>query len=139
MRALLVHLHQVLTTDTDLVSLVPSENIGAIIRQDAGSPSLEYGIDGEEADHSGHRNLQLAFVVAAQAGAEITYEIKERLEALMTAKKLSTSTTAEPLTFTASQVRLTDSRVYPRTGWAHALRIEFDLRISDLRPRTQKQ
>ena len=140
MQPLLLHLHQVLTTDTALLALIPSENVGAIIRQNAGSPSLEYGIDGEEANHSGHRSLTLVFVVASQTGAESTYAIKERLEALMTAKILSTPVApATVLVFNVVQAKLTDSRVYPRTGWAHTIRVEFDLMVADKRPKTQKQ
>ena len=140
MQALLLQLHQVLITDTALLTLIPSENVGAIIRQNAGSPSLEYGIDGEEADHSGHRRLTLVFNVAAQTGAESTYAIKERLEQLMTAKILSTPIApATVLDFKVCQVKLADSRVYPRTGWAHAIRVEFDLQVADKRPQTQKQ
>lgn len=140
MQPLLIQLHKVLTTDTALLALVPSENIGAIIRQNAGSPSLEYDIDGEEANHSRQRSLTLVFVIASQTGAESTYAIKERLEALMTAKKLSTPILPEiALVFKAVQVKLTDSRVYPRTGWAHSIRVEFDIQVADTRPPTQKQ
>jgi hypothetical protein len=145
MQPLLIQLHKVLTSDTSLTALVPSDNIGAIIRQNAGSPVLEYGIDGEEANYSGHRTLTLAFVIASQTGAESTYAIKERLEALMTAKNLSTPIAPPPpalpvaLVFKAVQVKLTDSRVYPRTGWAHAIRVEFDIMVADTRPPTQKQ
>lgn len=140
MQALLLQLHQVLTTDTVLLNLIPSENVGAIIRQNAGSPSLEYGIDGEEADHSGHRRLTLVFGIAAQTGAESTYAIKEQLEQLMTAKILSTPIApATSLAFNVVQVKLADSRVLPRTGWAHSLRVEFDLMVADKRPKTQKQ
>ena len=145
MQPLLLQLHQVLTTDTPLLALIPSENIGASIRQNAGSPCLEYGIDGEEANHSRQRSLTLVFVIASQTGAESTYAIKERLEALMTAKKLSTPIAPAPpaqpvaLVFNVVQVKLTDSRVHSRTGWAHAIRAEFDLMVADKRPQTQKQ
>lgn len=140
MQALLIQLHKVLTTDNVLIGLAPSENIGASIRQNAGSPAIEYGIEGEEADHSGHRRLTLVFGVYSQTGAEETYSIKERLERLMTAKNLSTPIAPEvSLTFKAVQVRLSDSRVYPRNSWAHSLRIEFDIMVADLRPPTQKQ
>lgn len=140
MQPLLIQLHKVLTTDTALLALIPSENIGAIIRQNAGSPSLEYGIDGEEANHSRQRHLTLVFVIASQTGAESTYAIKERLEALMTAKILSTPIPPQiALVFKVAQVKLTDSRVYPRTGWAHSIRCEFDIQVADTRPPTQKQ
>lgn len=145
MQPLLIQLHKVLTTDTALLALIPSENVGASIRQNAGSPSLEYGIDGEEASHSRQRRLTLVFVIASQTGAESTYVIKERLEALMTAKILSTPI-APPLpalpvdlVFNVVQVKLADSRVTSRTGWAHAIRVEFDLMVADKRPPTQKQ
>lgn len=140
MQPLLIQLHKVLTTDTALLTLIPSENMGACIRQNAGSPALEYGIDGEEANHSGHRTLTLVFVIVSQTGAEATYAIKERLEALMTAKKLSTPILPEiALVFKAVQVKLADSRVTARTGWAHAIRAEFDIMVADTRPLTQKQ
>jgi hypothetical protein len=140
MQPLLLQLHQVLISDAALTTLVPSENVGACIRQNAASPSLEYGIDGEETDHSGHRRLTLVFVIASQTGAESTYAIKERLEQLMTAKILSTPIApATALVFNAVQVKLADSRVFSRTGWAHALRAEFDVMVADKRPQTQKQ
>ena len=140
MQSLLIQLHKVLTTDAPLLALIPSDNLGAIIRQNAGSPSLEYGIDGEEADHSGHRKLTLVFTAVSQTGAESNYAIKDRLETLLTAKKLSTPIApAIALDFKVVQVRLADSRVYPRTGWAHSLRFEFDIQVADTRPFTQKQ
>jgi hypothetical protein len=140
MQPLLIQLHKVLTTDTALLALIPIENVGASIRQNAASPSLEYGVDGEEADHSGHRRLTLVFGIASQTGAESTYAIKERLEQLMTAKILSTPIApAVALAFNVVQVKLADSRVQPRTGWAHSLRVEFDVAVADKRPQTQKQ
>ncbi len=145
MQPLLIQLHKVLTSDTALLALIPSDNVGASIRQNAGSPSLEYGIDGEEASHSRQRSLTLVFVIASQTGAESTYAIKERLEALMTAKILSTPIDPPPpaqptaLVFNVVQVKLSDSRVSARTGWAHALRVEFDIKVADKRPPTQKQ
>lgn len=141
MEALLIQLNAVLTSDTDLTAEVPSDNIGASIRQNAGSPVLEYGIDGEESDHSGHRFVVLAFGIYSAAGAAQVYRIKELLERLLTAKNLSTPVppSLTPLTFRVAQVKLTDARVYPRDPWAHSLRVEFTVQVSDLRPPTQKQ
>lgn len=138
MLPLLVQLHAVLTTDTALIYIIPSDNIGASIRQNAGSPVLEYEIGGEEADHSGHRTIVLVFITSSQTGAEECYKIKEALEQLVTAKKLSTPETGT-LDFSVMQARLTDSVFQSRSGWAHTLRTEFTLRVADKRPATQKQ
>lgn len=141
MEAVLIQLQQVLTSDTALTAEVPPENIGTSIRQNAGSPALEYGIDGEETDHSGHRFLVLVFGIYSATGAATVYRIKELLERLLTAKKMSTliPPNTVPLIFRVAQVKLTDSRVYPRDPWAHSLRVEFTMQVSDLRPPTQKQ
>ena len=141
MKPLLLQLKAVLLSDASLTSIIPTENIGQSIRQNAGNPSLEYGIEEEEADHSRHRAVTLVFVVVSNTGAVVTTDTKEALEALITAKNLSTPVlpSITPLVFKVMQARLSDSRVYPRTNWAHSLRIEFDLKIADLRPPTQKQ
>ena len=141
MNALLVHLHSVLKSDTGLTAVIPSDNIGASVRQNAGSPALEYGIDGDAPNHSGHRDIILAFNICSAAGAAEVYRAKEALEQVMTAKKLSTPVlvTDPPLTFKVDQVRLTDASTDPRNDWAFSTRCEFSLRVADLRPPTQKQ
>jgi hypothetical protein len=144
MRDLLLQLYAVLTTDTGLTAVIPSNNIGASVRQNAGSPCLEYEIDGEEADHSGHRTILLDFVISSQTGAEECYAIKDALEKVVTAKKLSTPLTplvgpVVPLTFSVMQSRLTDTRANPRSDWAHSISSVFTLRVADKRPQTQKQ
>lgn len=141
MRNLLLQLHAVLTSDSQLTAIVQSENIGASIRQNAGSPALEYGIDGDSPDASGHRFVSLVLYAHSATGADVVYQIRERLEALLTAKNLSMPVppSVTPLTFAVAQSRLVDTAVAPRNPWAHSLRIEFSIQVADKRPFTQKQ
>lgn len=135
MRDFLVHLHSVLTSDPALLLLIQPANIGAAVRQNSGTPLLEYGVSNESRDHTGHLDLTLTFMLYSQAGAEEAHSIKEAVESLMTAKNL----TPAAGTFKTSQVRLVDSRNPVRNSWTYVIQFEYGIRVVDARPRTQKQ
>lgn len=140
MKDLLIHVYQVLTSDPSLTTAISTDNIGAVVRQPTGTPALEYGIDGEESDAGNHRKITLSFQAYSQTGAEEVYRLKDLVEGLMTAVKLSTPVPpATQLTFKVLQSRLADSRVLPRNEWAFSIRFEFTLKVADLRTKTQKQ
>jgi hypothetical protein len=136
MRDLLVHLYQVLTTDPQLTTLIPLDNIGAAIRQNAELDSLEYWTEGDSADASRHRSASLILRVNSISGVDHALQVTDRLERLLTA---STLTPDPPVTFKVSQVRLIDSRNVEITDRICIRAVEFRLRFIDLRPPTQKQ
>lgn len=138
MAPFLVHLHKILTSDPGLTALIPSKSIGASVRQPANHQSLEWSLAAEEADHAGHCDMTIHFRAYSKAGAEEAFKVMERVKTLMTAKNL----TPEPPgnVFKVVQCRLANHSTQPQaTGGSYVLRAVYDLRVSDLRPRLQKQ
>jgi len=125
MLAFLERLHTVLTSDIGLIAVVNSENIGATVRQPAASPSIEYDINSQTRDPSGHIVLTTVFYIHSQQGAAECWQIEELMSPLMDASKLSNLTKG----FMVARVRLSDAARTARSEWAASLRIEYTVHI----------
>lgn len=132
MRALLVYLHTVLIGDTDLTEVIPSDNMGSSVRQNAKWPCLEYGVAEVPFQRPGKRLIVISIRIYSAVGESECWKAAEALEKIMTPKRL----TDKDRGFKVDKVRISDTKGETDlfTDWRSRLEVEYSVWLSELHP-----
>ncbi|MBD3262431.1 MAG: DUF3168 domain-containing protein [Candidatus Altiarchaeales archaeon] len=131
MRKLLLRIQDVLTGDKHLTEVLPSDNIGSSVRQNAKWPCLEYGVSDVPRQHpSGKLVTAISIRIYSTTGPSECWQIAERLRPIMIPKVL----TDKDLRFKVDKVRLTDTIAETDlfTDWRYRVEVEYTIWLTEL-------
>jgi len=132
MRALLLYLDTVLTGDENLTEVIPTDNIGSSVRQNAKWPCLEYGVAEVPFQRPGKRLVVISIRIYSLIGESECWKAAEAVEKIMTPKRLSNQDGG----YKVDKVRISDTKGETDlfSDWRNRLEVEYSVWLSELHP-----